>query len=103
MARPIDADALIKWIDLGHLRSPCELCYSEYDIVNILKAAPTIDAAPVRRGEWVQKEIPTGYFTPAGNAPWVCSACEAIKSWDLTVPADNFCPSCGAEMRRVSE
>ena len=64
-----------------------------------LMTRPTIDAAPVRRGEWVQKEIPTGYFTLAGNMPWVCSACEATKSWDLTAPADNFCPNCGADMR----
>lgn len=68
--------------------------------MSCINDAPTIDAAPVRRGEWVQKEIPTGYFTLAGNMPWVCSACEATKSWDLTAPADNFCPNCGADMRK---
>ena len=27
--RPIDADALISFIDMGHLRNPLEACYSE--------------------------------------------------------------------------
>lgn len=44
--RLINADALIAWIDCGHLRPPTELCFSEYDVVKMLKDAPTIDAVP---------------------------------------------------------
>lgn len=38
--RPIDADALIEFIDPGHLRHPGELV-SELDVVNMLQHAPT--------------------------------------------------------------
>lgn len=39
--RLIDADALIEFIDLGHLRHPDELAFSELDVVNMLNHAPT--------------------------------------------------------------
>lgn len=39
--RPIDADALIEFIDPGHLRHPGELVFSELDVVNMLQHAPT--------------------------------------------------------------
>lgn len=39
--RLIDADALIKFIDAGHLRHPGELTFSEVDVVNMLNHAPT--------------------------------------------------------------
>lgn len=37
----IDADALIDFIDLGHLRHQGELTFSELDVVNMLNHAPT--------------------------------------------------------------
>lgn len=40
MGRLIDADALIEFIDAGHLRHPSELCFSEVDVVNMLNHAP---------------------------------------------------------------
>ena len=39
--RPIDADALIEFMDPGHLRHPGELAFSELDVVNMLNHAPT--------------------------------------------------------------
>ena len=39
--RLIDADALIEFIDPGHLRHPGELVFSEVDVVNMLNHAPT--------------------------------------------------------------
>ena len=51
MARLIDANKLIDFIDVGHLRHPGELCYSEVDVANILLHAPTIDAVPIVRCE----------------------------------------------------
>ena len=49
MARVIDADKLIDFIDVGHLRHPGELCYSESDVANLLLHAPTVDAVEVVR------------------------------------------------------
>ena len=47
MARLIDADKLIDFIDVGHLRHSGELCYSETEVANLLLHAPTVDAVSV--------------------------------------------------------
>ena len=39
--RLIDVDALINFIDAGHLRHQGELAFSELDVVNMLNHAPT--------------------------------------------------------------
>ena len=49
MARLIDADKLIDFIDVGHLRHSGELCYSEIGVANLLLHAPTVDAVEVVR------------------------------------------------------
>ena len=49
MARLIDADKLIDFIDVGHLRHSGELCYSETEVANLLLHAPTVDAVEVVR------------------------------------------------------
>lgn len=38
--RLIDADALIEFIDPGHLRHPGKLAFSETDVVNMLNHSP---------------------------------------------------------------
>ena len=53
MPRYIDADALIDFLDVGHLRHPSELCFSEVDVANLLLHAPTISFDEARGvGEW---------------------------------------------------
>ena len=47
--RLIDANKLIDFIDVGHLRHPGELCYSEVNVANLLLHAPTVDAVEVVR------------------------------------------------------
>ena len=47
--RLIDANKLIDFIDVGHLRNPGELCYSEVDVANLLLRAQTVDAVEVVR------------------------------------------------------
>ena len=47
--RLIDVDALISFIDMGHLRNPLESCFSERDVVDMLESRPTIEAEPVVR------------------------------------------------------
>lgn len=47
--RLIDANKLIDFIDVGHLRHPGELCWSELDVANLLLHAPTVDAVEVVR------------------------------------------------------
>ena len=47
--RLIDADALLDFLDVGHLRPPTEICFSEIMIKNIIDMMPTVDAVPVIR------------------------------------------------------
>ena len=47
--RMVDANKLIDFIDVGHLRQPGELCWSELDVANLLLHAPPVDAVPVVR------------------------------------------------------
>ena len=56
--RLIDANKLIDFIDVGHLRHPGELCYSEVNVANLLLHAPTVDAVEVVRCK------DCFYFTP---------------------------------------
>lgn len=51
MARLIDADKLIDFIDVGHLRHSGKLCYSETEVANLLLHAPTVVAVPVSKLE----------------------------------------------------
>lgn len=43
----ISANALLSYIDCGHLRSPTELCFSELDLKNIVEKLPAVDAVVI--------------------------------------------------------
>lgn len=43
MARLIDADDFLKWLDVGHLRNPGEICFCEVDVAHMIKSRATID------------------------------------------------------------
>lgn len=49
MARLIDADAIIDFIDMDSTWDPLETCFSERDVVDMLGSAPTVDAVKVVR------------------------------------------------------
>ena len=102
--RLIDADALIDFIDCGHLRNPLESCFSERDVVDMLESRPTIDAVPVVRGEWKLY----GNDDDSGMSYW-CTVCNFHLSEDLFYSGykngkwiENgvfkYCPNCGAKM-----
>ena len=89
--RLIDADELLK-------KHTCSV-YGAYDdsvvvtavFTPYIKGAPTIDAVPVVRANWVE-DVETGFL--------VCSNCR-----DVYIFADylgggkwKFCPNCGAKM-----
>ena len=66
--------------------------------IDAITELPTIDAVPVRHGEW--------YGEADGYADgelvydmWYCSFCgKRFEEWDEK-PNWNFCPNCGADMR----
>jgi hypothetical protein len=98
MGRLIDADELFKYIEIGHLRNPSELCFSENDVADLIMNAPTIDAVPAVRGKW--KPVKYTAHCSCGRSyetyHYSCSACNHIsyaQPYGL-----NYCPNCGAKM-----
>ena len=100
-------------------KEPCiGLCYS---VKMAVMLTPTIDAAPVRRGEWMvtphkerfnfgwnatakcskcgynKGEIWGGYF-PVGISDEVIEQIVVDNAENVKMP--HFCPNCGADMRR---
>ena len=85
MPRYIDADALIDFLDVGHLRHPSELCFSEIDVANLLLHAPTVSPDEVRGVVHCKdcKWCHAGYCEKYDDLiPWGC----ANKPWE-----DWFC------------
>ena len=92
--RAIDGDALIDWIDPGHLRHPSELCFSELDVVNMINHAPTIEPER-KKGHWIRHPEQRNIF----NGKTIeCSECHE-KYTVQYVEDELFCRHCGADMR----
>ena len=90
--RLIDADALIEFIDPGHLRHPDELAFSELDVVNILNHAPTaydVDKVVEQLEKELQladkekarcaRENPLQFDSAKGYASGIATAIEIVK------------------------
>lgn len=88
--RPIDADALKRFIDCGHLRHPAEKCFSELDVIRMLDRQPTIDYVPDLQGEWIH-DI---------NNLYGCSVCLSRETMSPK-RMKKYCSTCGARMYRV--
>ena len=101
MARLIDADDLIRhaeeteitaifpnYTELSSETRNAIGMYGQY-WKTLLTDAPTIEAEPVKRGEWIEK-----------YCSWYCSECgkSGYKGYIPAKPSD-FCPNCGADMR----
>ena len=90
--RLIDADALAKFIDYGHLHNPNEKAYSENDIREMIDMMPTVDAVPVRHGKWIH-EVRYTIDSLHSYQQYRCSEC------DMTyITNTKYCPNCGARM-----
>jgi transcription initiation factor IIE alpha subunit len=82
MTRLIDADALIKALDIGDL--PIRLTYE-------INNAPTVDAVPVKHGKWLPENRTM-------DAYWVCSCCGFPSEAHGAFKIYKYCPNCGARM-----
>ena len=69
------------------------MLYRKIDVIKIIKEQPPVEAVPVVHGEWILEE-------KAGVDYWCCSHCHKIRSEYYAKPKDNFCPECGADMRK---
>lgn len=84
MTRLIDADKVISLWDKYHYSIATHAI--EFD--DELRKLPTVDAEPVRHGEWIGGDL--GYCTACGH-----EGC-ASDIWDGCTGM--YCPNCGAKM-----
>ena len=84
-------------ISRSALEAKAKTIYMEFDNVAVptrvisiadLHLAPTVDAEPVRHGEWLKD----GSIGAIGN---YCSLCDMRVKPDANY---NYCPNCGAKM-----
>lgn len=61
-------------------------------ICEAIEEVPTIEAEPVRHGEWAEKKSGNGIF----DYYFVCSECHKNTLGFLIAP--DYCPHCGARM-----
>lgn len=95
--RLIDADALTdSFREYMNENYNKEKCISAEDCENcngclwkkVVDKAPTIEAEPVKHGEWV---------ADPPLEPWHCSVC-GFRAGDSMFGLSKYCPNCGAEM-----
>lgn len=85
---------------MGDLISRCELfnrlapVQTLGEAYGIIQEMPTVDAVPVRHGRWVMMEGELAFWDK-------CSECG--KKILHRTPYYDFCPNCGADMRKDGE
>lgn len=110
--RLIDANALQRVFDKAHEGDPDFYCdnflnnagnpSTEWDCVDdILQSAPTIEAQPVKRGKWDREDGEYDSYV-------LCSECGLnldVSDYEKQEWREilRFCPSCGADMREVTD
>lgn len=94
----------MRLIDADIMRENLEWCKSESgryndiywdDVIERLDVQPTVDAAPVKHGRWIENE---GFD---GDCYYTCSVCKCDWTTIDGTPTENnmrYCPECGAKM-----
>lgn len=97
--RLIDADALMKVLDIAEKCNDCRYglrCFGMISALKVFEAvgdAPTIEAEPVGHGKRKRIWSPTIYDCTSSLPHYVCSECGSITLWESA-----YCPTCGARM-----
>lgn len=84
--RLIDADAFKDYIDCGHLRPPTEVCFSEWDVCDMIDKRPTIDAIEVVRC----RECEYWKCNPNTKNYGVCRKV-SYDDFEVVMEKDDFC------------
>lgn len=105
--RLIDADALFKALGFAEPCSECDHVIGRFcadqiwaDVCDAIIDAPTIDAEPVRHGQWLHPEEGDEDYNTVSCS---CSVC----GWKFNLYEDDidgapYCAVCGAKMDTVS-
>ena len=87
--RLIDANALIEDLEAAKANNGMGGIVAS-TLIRYVKRCPTVDAAEVVHGRWIEKE----YCEPwGGYYLFHCSECDTPNAQER-----NYCPNCGAKM-----
>lgn len=93
MARYIDADALESIVQSLN-EDGLEITRHEYKIIDrVIFEFPTVDIAERKHGEWIK----------AKGSLWDLAHCSVCGKLVVGVDDANYCPNCGADMRKETE
>ncbi|MBR1723768.1 MAG: hypothetical protein IJ723_01935 [Ruminococcus sp.] len=94
--RPIDADALCAWLDdicyeRGYYEKNTDYAEGFIEVSDMVKAAPTIEAEPVRHGQWI-------HHAGMNSKCSCCGRYFPVAEFEQRPFDVNFCIHCGAKM-----
>lgn len=96
--RLIDADKLRKDVlDLPNCYNGFSDTYDKAMVIDLVDEQPTVDAEPIRHGEWFFQEYVDGYYCTE------CSECGEQVDHDAEIRGWKYCPKCGAMMGEWEE
>lgn len=85
---------LISRCELFNRLAPVQTLGEAYGIIQGME---TVDAVPVRHGRWIRVYSRPGVFKYLG---WTCDQCGQRTGNEYAPQWYNFCPHCGADMRK---
>lgn len=97
--RIIDADAVIERLNKVCLTDDYLFMALKQGIdhaIAVINEASTIDAEPVKHGQWMERKIPLiplDWDEDDVDTMYVCSECEGLNYCE-----SYYCPHCGAKM-----
>lgn len=99
MPKYIDADALLA--EAKRLSGPMTGDgWSNWGVYALIGRQPVADVVPMRRGHWVKM---TGMMPPEFAGHYGCSECGWCGKNFLKETDFDFCPGCGADMRKEAD
>jgi hypothetical protein len=70
---------------------------SFWTALSVVRHMPTVEAKPVVHGEWIKE--PGDWKSSTTGEPLTVHQCSNCRSYFIHAPY-NFCPNCGADMRK---
>ena len=101
MSDLISRKALLNHLSSWQMEQFAEVGHEkEYNLLDMIirgiENEPTVEAVPVVHGEWIDTQ--PDYHHGCGKNAHVCSSCQDYYTPDYEYM--NFCPNCGADMRK---
>jgi len=100
--RLIDLDALmqfpIRWNHYDIVNGSEKYIFGVEAVLEYAENLPTVDAEPVRHGEWISEIIKAQDWKGRARDYYQPHSCSICHKPDPCQGVSNYCPNCGAKM-----